>query len=69
VKDNGGGIYPDIFPKLFTKFATKDERGLGLGLYICKGIVEAHGGKIWAESKEDEKAEGAIFKFTLPLSF
>ena len=69
VKDNGGGIHPDIYPKLFTKFVTKDERGLGLGLYICKGIVQAHGGKIWAESKEDEKAEGAIFKFTLPLSF
>jgi K+-sensing histidine kinase KdpD len=68
VKDNGRGIHHDIFPRLFTKFATKDERGLGLGLYICKGIVEAHGGKIWAESKQEEKTDGAVFKFTLPLS-
>jgi signal transduction histidine kinase len=79
VRDNGGGISQDIFPKLFTKFSTKDHRGLGLGLYICKGIVEAHGGTIWAENKQDGKANGnrsgsggggsgsAAIRFTLPL--
>ena len=53
-------------PRLFTKFATKSHAGgTGLGLFICKGIVEAHGGKIWAENNKDGK--GAIFSFTLPL--
>jgi len=46
VKDNGEGIDPDILPKLFSKFATKSYHGTGLGLYICRSIVEAHGGKI-----------------------
>ena len=55
VKDNGEGINQDMFPKLFTKFATKNNRGLGLGLYICRGIVEAHGGTIWADIKQVDK--------------
>ena len=69
VKDNGEGISQDMFPKLFTKFATKDDRGLGLGLYICKGIVEAHGGEIWAENKQVDKTNdsGAAFRFSLPI--
>ena len=49
IKDTGTGIDPEIYPKLFTKFATKSSKGTGLGLYICKNIVEAHGGKIWAK--------------------
>lgn len=66
VKDNGQGIDPNIFPKLFTKFATKSEfGGTGLGLFISKSIVEAHGGKIWAENNPNEK--GATFSFSLPL--
>ncbi len=66
VKDSGQGIDPDIFPKLFTKFATKSEfGGTGLGLFISKSIVEAHGGKIWAENNPNEK--GATFSFSLPL--
>lgn len=64
VKDTGIGIAEDIIPKLFSKFVTKSEKGTGLGLYICKGIIEAHGGKIWAENNKEEK--GATFSFSLP---
>jgi signal transduction histidine kinase len=65
VKDAGSGIHPDITPRLFSKFATTSEKGTGLGLYISKKIVEAHGGKIWAENNKDE--DGATFAFTIPL--
>jgi two-component system sensor histidine kinase VicK len=51
--------------RLFTKFATKSDKGTGLGLYISKSIVEAHGGRIWAENNIDGK--GATFTFTLPI--
>jgi signal transduction histidine kinase len=65
VRDNGQGIDPDILPKLFTKFATKSETGgTGLGLFISKNIVEAHGGKIWADNNADDK--GSTFSFSLP---
>ncbi|HYZ96188.1 MAG TPA: HAMP domain-containing sensor histidine kinase, partial [Nitrososphaeraceae archaeon] len=71
IKDTGVGIDPEIFPKLFTKFATKSFQGTGLGLYICKNIIEAHGGQIWAEnninnSNKDGK-KGATFSFSMPL--
>ena len=66
VKDNGKGIDPEIIPRLFTKFATKSETGTGLGLFISKSIVEAHGGRIWAENNKDGK--GATFYFTLPVN-
>jgi two-component system, OmpR family, sensor histidine kinase VicK len=46
VKDNGSGIDPEILPRLFSKFATKSTQGTGLGLYISKNIIEAHGGKM-----------------------
>jgi signal transduction histidine kinase len=65
VKDSGQGIDSAIFPRLFTKFASKSYKGTGLGLFISKGIIEAHGGKIWAENSIDGK--GAIFYFSLPL--
>ena len=65
VRDNGRGIDPQIMPTLFTKFATKSHQGIGLGLYISKSIVEAHGGMIWAENNKDGK--GATFTFTLPI--
>ena len=70
VKDTGEGIYSEILPKIFSKFITKSYEGLGLGMYISKNIVEAHGGKIWTENKNNNKNgnRGAIFYFTLPLS-
>jgi signal transduction histidine kinase len=55
-------------PRIFTKFATKSEEGTGLGLFISKGIVEAHGGRIWAENNEEGDKRGAIFTFRLPLT-
>ena len=70
VKDTGSGVDPEIFPRLFSKFATKSDqvaksdKGTGLGLFISKNIVEAHGGKIWANNNIDGK--GAIFAFSLP---
>jgi signal transduction histidine kinase len=65
IQDNGRGIHTEILPKLFTKFATKSEKGTGLGLFICKNIVEAHGGTIWA--KNNDGGNGATFSFSLPL--
>jgi signal transduction histidine kinase len=65
IKDTGSGIDSEIMPKLFSKFASKSFSGTGLGLYISKSIVEAHGGKIWAENNTDGK--GASFSFSLPL--
>jgi signal transduction histidine kinase len=64
IKDNGSGINPEIQSKLFSKFATKSDIGTGLGLFIAKSIIEAHGGKISAENNRDGK--GATFTFTLP---
>jgi signal transduction histidine kinase len=66
IKDRGTGIDPDIQDKLFSKFATKSDTGSGLGLYISKGIVEAHSGRIWAENNSDGK-KGATFSFSLPI--
>lgn len=65
IKDTGNGIDREILPRLFTKFASKSDNGTGLGLYLSKGIIEAHGGRIWAENNTEGK--GATFRFTLPL--
>jgi C4-dicarboxylate-specific signal transduction histidine kinase len=65
VKDTGEGIDPEILPNMFSKFNTKSFEGLGLGLYISKHIVKAHGGKI--EGKNNDNGIGAEFGFTLPL--
>jgi signal transduction histidine kinase len=64
VRDTGAGIDPGIIPRLFTKFSTKSDSGTGLGLFISKSIVEAHGGRIWAENNSD--GNGATFTFSLP---
>jgi signal transduction histidine kinase len=64
IKDTGSNIDPDIMPRLFQKFASKSFQGTGLGLFISKNIVEAHGGKIWGGNNFDGK--GATFYFTLP---
>jgi signal transduction histidine kinase len=67
VKDLGEGISPENRSRLFTKFSSDRERGgTGLGLYLAKNIIEAHGGKIWAENNKDEK--GTTFTFILPLA-
>jgi signal transduction histidine kinase len=65
LRDTGPGIDPEIMPRLFTKFTSKSQTGTGLGLFISKSIIEAHGGKIWAENNKDKK--GATVTFRLPL--
>jgi two-component system, OmpR family, sensor histidine kinase VicK len=65
IKDTGKGIDKEILPRLFTKFASKSDKGTGLGLFLSKGIIQAHGGKMWAENNKNGK--GATFRFTLPL--
>jgi two-component system sensor histidine kinase VicK len=68
IKDTGIGMPYNILPNLFSKFATGStfKRGIGLGLFISKSIIEAHGGRIWAQNNPDGK--GATFYFSLPLS-
>lgn len=66
IRDRGQGIDSEILPRLFTKFTTKSSQGTGLGLYISKSIIEAHGGKIWAQNNYDGE-NGATFSFALPL--
>ena len=71
VKDTGKGIDHEIFPRLFSKFITttnskSSNDGIGIGLFVSKAIVEAHGGKIWAENNSDGK--GATFAFSLPIN-
>jgi signal transduction histidine kinase len=65
IKDSGTGIDPEILPRLFTKFATKSEQGTGLGLFIAKKIIEAHGGRIWAENNSNGR--GSTFYVMLPI--
>jgi signal transduction histidine kinase len=73
VKDTGSGIDPEIMPRLFTKFVAKSYAGTGLGLFISKGIIEAHGGKIWASNnpslyENGSGVGGATFTFNISLS-
>jgi signal transduction histidine kinase len=65
VKDTGPGIDPEIMPRLFSKFTSKSQTGTGLGLFISKSIIEAHGGRVWAENNRDGR--GATVSFRLPL--
>ena len=67
VQDSGKGLDPKLFSKVFSKFFTGPElaSGTGLGLYICKAIIEAHDGRLWVENNKDEK--GAAFSFSLPV--
>ncbi|MGC2425648.1 MAG: HAMP domain-containing sensor histidine kinase, partial [Nitrososphaeraceae archaeon] len=71
VKDTGSGIEPEIMPRLFTKFVAKSDKGTGLGLFISKSIIEAHGGRIWAlnnYSLDGNSSKGATFAFNISLS-
>jgi signal transduction histidine kinase len=70
--DNGTGLSPEIIPKLFSKFTSGSDSGTGLGLYICKNIIEAHGGRIWASNNSEANGRvsgcpGATFSFSLPV--
>ena len=67
VRDNGSGISPEDLPHIWERYykGKHSETGIGLGLFICKFIIESHGGKIWAES---EPGKGTSFIFTLPLA-
>ena len=75
VKDEGPGIDPSIIPRLFTKFASKSEKGTGLGLFISKSIIETHSGEIWAKNRVNRRkrggggscGSGATFSFSLPV--
>ena len=64
ITDDGPGIPLNIKDKIFSKFVTGTKSGTGLGLYICKNIIEKHGGKIWADNN---KNKGANFNFTIPM--
>ena len=64
IKDTGTGLSPAILPKLFSKFVSTDSGGTGLGLFVSRNIVEAHGGKIQAQNNDDGR--GAMFSFTIP---
>jgi signal transduction histidine kinase len=66
IMDTGSGIAPEIMRKLFSKFVTSSQTGTGLGLFISKGIIDAHGGRIWAENNSN--GVGASFSFSLPLN-
>jgi signal transduction histidine kinase len=69
IRDSGIGIDSEMIPRLFSKFASKSFEGTGLGLFISKSIIEAHGGRIWAENNENNGyCDGATFRFTLGLS-
>jgi signal transduction histidine kinase len=63
VRDTGLGLRPESLPRLFEPFYTTKPEGMGMGLSICRSIVEAHGGRLWASACEPR---GALFQFTIP---
>jgi signal transduction histidine kinase len=65
VRDTGPGLSSDILPRLFEPFYTTKPGGMGMGLKICRSIIEAHGGRLWATGCE---LQGALFQFTIPVS-
>jgi two-component system sensor kinase FixL len=64
VRDSGSGISPEVREKIFGAFVSTKEQGMGVGLSICKAIIENHGGRIWFEANPQG---GTIFTFTLPI--
>jgi signal transduction histidine kinase len=63
VQDNGPGLSPETLSRLFEPFYTTKPNGMGMGLAICRSIVEAHGGRLWATACQPH---GALFQFTIP---
>jgi signal transduction histidine kinase len=63
VRDSGSGIDPSHLDSVFDAFYTTKSSGTGMGLSICRSIIDAHGGRLWAEANEPR---GTIFQFTLP---
>jgi signal transduction histidine kinase len=63
VRDSGPGIDPSHLERVFDAFYTTKSSGMGMGLSICRSIIDAHGGRLWAEANEPR---GAVFQFTLP---
>jgi signal transduction histidine kinase len=63
VQDSGPGIDPEHLERVFAPFYTTKTSGIGMGLSICRSIIAAHGGRLWAEAN---RPRGAIFQFTLP---
>ena len=63
VQDTGPGLSPESLPRLFEPFYTTKPEGMGMGLSICRSIIEAHGGRLWATPCEPQ---GALFQFTIP---
>jgi signal transduction histidine kinase len=65
VEDSGTGIEPQHIEKIFGSFFTTKSEGMGMGLSICRSIIESHGGRLWASAG---RSPGAVFQFTLPVS-
>jgi signal transduction histidine kinase len=65
VRDSGPGLSPESLPRLFDPFYTTKTGGVGMGLAICRSIIEAHGGRLWAMTCEPQ---GALFQFEVPAS-
>ena len=63
VRDTGAGLRPESLPRLFEPFYTTKPDGMGMGLSICRSIIEAHGGRLWATANTPQ---GAFFQFTIP---
>jgi signal transduction histidine kinase len=66
VRDSGPGIDPNNIERIFDRFFTTKTQGMGMGLAICRSIIEAHNGRLWAEAGDDQ---GSTFRFSLPVAY